>query len=368
MKQRHADEHKELGRKNRRDTLIVIGIALVIMASAFLLTRWLNPGYTREPFEREADVLDDHVTIMAYGKKQSQVEAAVSDAFDRIYDIDAIADRYREDSEISSLNATAADHPVAVSADLWGMISIGMEAYGESQGLFDITIAPLVDLWDVSGRNGRGDPPPSDEEIRQALAKVGGDKLVLDETKHTVYFSQPGMGIDLGGLAKGYALDRAAEAMQSRGVEAGVIDMISTSMVLGRKPVSAGGPNWVIGVSSPRGGDYLGTFSITGDNYVSTSGDNQRFFEYNGVRYHHILDPRTGYPARGVIADTVVGGPNATWSDIMSTTAFIMGYPDGLNWIESAKKANGVMVDADGQVHSTPGMEPWVQSLRDNLN
>jgi len=367
MKKRSTDEHSQLGRKNRRDTLIVIGLTVVIIAGAFLMTRWINPGYSHSPFTREEWVLDDQVTISAYGKKQSQVEAAVSDAFTSIHDVDAIANRYREDSEISLLNANAAEHPVAVSDELWEMISIGMEAYKQSNGLFDITIAPLADLWDVLGRKDRGDPPPSDGEIKQAMAKVGADKLVLDETKHTVFFSQPGMGIELGGMAKGYALDRASDALRRGGVNTALIDMISTSMVIGAKP-GAAGPDWQIGISNPRGGDYLGTLSIAGDDYVSTSGDNERFFEYNGVRYHHILDPRTGYPARGVISDTVIGAENGTWSDIMSTAAFIMGYPEGLNWVQGVKQANGLIVDAAGQVHYSPGVGPLIESMQQSIS
>jgi thiamine biosynthesis lipoprotein len=365
MDESSPDEHGKIGKKNRRDTLIVIGIVIVMMAGGFLAARWINPGYSQNPYQREADVLDDHVRISAYGKKQSQVEAAVDEAFKRIYDIDAVSNRFRNDSEVSYVNANAADHPVATSEDLWAMLSISMQAYRESNGLFDITIAPLVDLWDVTGRGARGDPPPSDQEIKQALVKIGGDKLVLDEANHTVYFPQPGMGIDLGGMAKGYALDQATAALKAGGVDTGVIDMISTSMVLGSKP--GGNGTWEIAISNPRSGDYLGTFAIKGDSYVSTSGDNQRYFDYNGVRYCHILDPRTGYPARGIISDTIVGSENATWSDIMSTTAFIMGYPDGMSWVEGAKHANAVIVDAAGQVHASQGMEQWIENLQTSI-
>ncbi|OFW55400.1 MAG: hypothetical protein A2V52_07985 [Actinobacteria bacterium RBG_19FT_COMBO_54_7] len=347
--------------------MIVIGITAVIIAGAFLMTRWINPGYSHDPFSHEEwGVLDDHVVITAYGKKQSQVEAAVGEAFNSIHHIDDVANRYRQDSEISALNATAALSPVAVSDDLWEMISAGMEAYRESNGLFDITVAPLADLWDVIGRSERHDAPPSDAEIKQAMAKVGGDKLVLGETEHTVFFSQPGMAIELGGLAKGYALDLAADALRSGGVGTAVIDMISTSMVIGAKPGEAG-PDWQIGIANPRGGDYLGTLSVAGDSYVSTSGDNERFFEYEGVRYHHILDPRTGHPALGIMANTIMGAENGTWSDIMSTTAFIMGYPDGLNWIQGARGANGIMVDSGGRVHTTPGMAPLIETLQPQI-
>jgi thiamine biosynthesis lipoprotein len=366
---KQSQEHKWLGRKNRRDTLIVIGLAVVIIAGAFLLTRWINPGYSKSPYTREADVLDDHVSISAYGKKQSQVESAVDAAFQRIYEIDAIANRFRTDSEISSLNANAADHPVAVSGDLWNMITSGMDVYRQSNGLFDITVAPLVDLWDVLGRAARGDAPPSDAEIKQAMQSVGSDKLVLDQADHTVFFSRPGMGIDVGGIAKGYALEAARDVLESRGVTTGIIDMISTSLTMGEKPASAGGPNWEIAISNPRSGDaYLGTLTVPGGTYISTSGDNQRYFDYDGVRYSHIIDPRTGYPATQSISVTVIGAANGSLSDATTKPAFILGYPDGMNWVEKTQNAQAVMVDPSGQVHYSQGLASSIESMQSNID
>ncbi|MDD3719030.1 MAG: FAD:protein FMN transferase [Actinomycetota bacterium] len=356
MRQDACDE-KGLGRKNRRDTLLVIGAAIVMAGIAVALAIWLNPGYSSEPYKRQEYVLDDVVTITAYGRNQSQVEGAVEEAFREVFRVEEIADRYDPESEIARVNATAAAAPVYVSDELWQMIVTGMEIYEASGGVFDITVAPLVDVWDVVGRDERGDPPPSGEEIGGILPLVGADRLVLDETAHSVFFSRSGMGIDLGGIAKGYALDKAAEALTSRGVDAAIIDMISTSMTLGEKPKPAGGPDWLIAISNPRGEGYLATFSLPGRTFISTSGDNQRYFEYGGVRYHHILDPRTGYPAQGMIAVTVIGGGSGAWSDAMSTAAFTLGYPEGINWLEGLGDAETLAVDPEGSVHVSPGLE-----------
>jgi thiamine biosynthesis lipoprotein len=363
---------EEIGRKNRRQTLVIIGAVVVLLAIAFLVVRWVSPllgdgYYIREPFQREEYILDDYITITAYGEERVAVEEAVDAAFAEISKVQDVADRYMEESEVSGVNAAAAAGPVAVSDELWEMITVGMEVYEESGGLFDITVGPLIDVWDVVGRSERGDPPPSQEEIDGAMDMVGSDKLVLDETEKSVYFTREGMILDLGGLAKGYALDRAAEALRSGGVEAAVINMISTSMTLGNKPESAGGPDWRIAVLNPRGEGYLAMLTLPGDTYISTSGDYQRFFEYGGVRYHHILDPRTGYPAREAMAVTLLGGRNGAWSDAMSTTAFIMGYPDGLDWALSAGGADGVMVDKEGAVHTTPGLDAVVETIEQKV-
>jgi thiamine biosynthesis lipoprotein len=255
-----------------------------------------------------------------------------------------------------------------------------MEMYEASGGLFDITVGPLVDVWDVVGRGGliEGPPvwdwlgglsrrkgPPSPDEIDAAMELVGADKLVLDGAAHSVFFTREGMILDPGGIAKGYALDRAEEALRSGGVEAGIIDLISTSVVIGDKPEAAGGPLWIFAIQDPRSAGHLAEFTLSGNTYFSTSGDNQRFFEYEGVRYHHILDPRTGYPAGGTMAVTVVGGPSGAWSDAMSTATFIMGYPEGMTWAEAVEGVQVVMVDPDGVVHTTPSLDPSLLFIKE---
>ncbi|MBN2028297.1 MAG: FAD:protein FMN transferase [Actinobacteria bacterium] len=367
MNGKKACDEKSLGKKNRRDTLVVIAVVIVMAGLAVLLVILLNPGYTREPYQQEKYVLDTRVIIKAYGKNQSQVEGAVDAAFQELYRIDGLANRYDPQSEISRVNASAAAGPVVLSHDLWEMFAAGMELYEASGGLFDITVGPLVDVWDVKGRDERGDAPPTDEEIKLAMELVGSDKLVLDEAARSVYFTREGMIVDLGGLAKGYALDRAEEVLLSRGIESAIINMISTTLTSGDKPGSAGGPEWLLEILNPREGEPVAILKFPGRNYISTSGDYQRFFEFEGIRYHHIIDPRTGYPARGTMAVTVLGARNGAWADAMSTAAFIMGYPEGLDWVESLDGSQALMVDPEGIVHITPGMEPLLVNLLEKV-
>lgn len=344
----------------------MIGVAIVLFSLAFLAVKLFDPGYSREPLRRSEYVLDDLVTISIYGKDRSRVEEAMGAAFDELFRLQSIADRYDPESELSRLNAAAAAGPVTVSEDLWAMVETGREVYEASGGLFDITVGPLIDVWDVAGRGGKGEPPPGEEEIAEAREKVGMGKLALDAAGRSVAFSVPGMGIDLGGLAKGYAIDRAVEVLRSRGIETCIVDMVSTTLLLGDKPGDSG-PLWSVDILNPRVQEgRLANLSLPGGKYLSTSGDYQRFFEYGGVRYHHILDPRTGYPARGAMAVTVVGNRGGAWTDAMSTAAFVMGCPDGMRWIED-EGADAVMVGAGGEVQATEGMEQWLTAVEERV-
>ncbi len=354
-------DREKLGRKNRRDTLIVIAIFLALVIAASFGAKLFNPGYSREPFQRTMFVLDDYVTITAYGKDQSRVEQAVDEAFRELQRLQGIFDRYDPESELARVNREAALGPVQVSEDLWCVILTGLEAYLESGGAFDMTVGPLVDLWDVLGRAERGEPPPGAGDIAEALELVGTDKLELDHAARKVRFSRQGMALDVGGLVKGYALDRAARVLRDKGIENGYISMISTDLTMGDKPESAGGPKWRVAVLNPRGEDYMATLRLPGGTYVSTSGDYQRYFEYQGKRYHHILDPRTGYPAEGVISVTIVGGRDGAWSDALSTAVFVMGYPEGLNWVESLEGIECLLVDGTGKAHATTGMGAYLE-------
>ncbi len=354
----NQSEHgwEERARRNRRDTLLLILAVSILIPLVVFLVRWLDPGYSREPLVMERYLLDDYITITAYGKDRRKVERAVEEAFRAIEKVQAVADRYREDSELYEVNRRASTEEVTVSEELWTMIEVAGEVYRSTHGAFDITVGPLVDLWDVRGRAERGGPPPTREEVEKVLPLVGMDKLVLDSSARKVKFKVDGMSLDLGGLAKGYALDRAVEALKEKGINSFVVNMVSSSAVVGEKPRAAGGPEWRVAVQNPRGEGFLGVLSFSSDAIVSTSGDYQRYFEYEGNRYHHILDPRTGYPAAGMASVTVLGAPDGVRSDAYSTALFIMGLKESLKWLEENKGLEAVLVEVDGTLHTTPGI------------
>lgn len=360
-------KNEELVRKNRRQTLAIIVVLLIVTPLLILLFNRLGKGsgYLKEPYRRSEYVLDDTITLVLYGEDKQKVEAAAEAAFQEIRRLDGVFNRQNIESELAAVNREAHAAPVRVSDDLFTLLKTSQDFNVATGGAFDPTLGPIIDLWDVVGRRSNGLGPPSDSEIEAALARCGSEYLVLDEAARTVYLAREGMILDLGGSAKGYAADAAKRVLVSEGIKSGFVDMVSTTVTIGDKPREAGGPNWRISVSNPRAeGDNLGLFTLQGDSYLSTSGDYQRFFIYDGVRYHHIFDPTTGRPATGTISDSVLilsprelGGAE---TDILSTALFVMGYPRAIDWA----REHGyelAMVDSAGNVQTTPGMADYLE-------
>ena len=233
-------------------------------------------------------------------------------------EIDRIEDRltvFRETSALCGLNRRAGQEPVAVDADLFALLQTCRALHEATDGAFDITSTPLSRCWGFLRREGRR---PAPAEIEAARASVGMDGVELDETQRTVRFRRPGMELNLGAVGKGYALDRVARLLHSRGVEHALLSAAGSSVL------ALGGRlgDWMIDVSSRELARVLGRLRVK-DGAVSTSGGGHQFFELDGRRYGHVLDPRTGWPASGTISATVVAA-RAADADALST-AFLVG-------------------------------------------
>lgn len=239
-----------------------------------------------------------------------------------------------EKSEIKRINNAAGKNPVKVSDEVYDLIKVSVE-YGEkTNGKFNILLGPISDLWGFDDKNYR---VPSDEEIKKTLELCNLSDIVLDDENKTVFLKKEGMEIDLGALAKGYATDAAVEDMKNSGCTSALINAGGNIGVIGKKDV---GQMWKVGIQNPRKENDILGYVEAEDEYVVTSGDYQRYFEQDGVRYCHIFDAETGYPANGVIASSVICDDGLT-ADILSTTAFIMG-DDFEKFIENETELSNV--------------------------
>jgi thiamine biosynthesis lipoprotein len=249
--------------------------------------------------------------------------------------IDALMSLYRPDSELVALNARSGA-AVPVSAEMFEVLAAAAHYARLSDGAFDVTAQPLVDLWGFYRQDRTS--TPTQAEIDALLPRVGHDRVALDARGAAVTL-EPGTHLDLGGIAKGYAVDLAIGALRKRGVTAALVNLGGNIGVLGQRP---DGKPWTVGIQHPRDNRLMGTIRFK-RGAVATSGDYDRYFESGGKRYGHILDPRTGWPVDGIASVTVVA-PNATAADALSTAAFVLGPEHGIALLNRCLGVAGVAV------------------------
>lgn len=288
------------------------------------------------------------VEISVIGWNEDRAAAVIGDAFAEMERIEKLMSRWIPESEVSRINGRAGEGPVKASTEVLKVIQRAGDISKTSGGYFDISIGALMDLW---GFEHSGGHLPDKGEVDKALRSIGYGAIVVDEEASTVELRK-GMRIDLGGIAKGYAVDRAYELLTSRGYGNVIVNAGGDMRVGGRKP---NGP-WVIGIQDPRDrSQILATFDAEGT-AVATSGDYERYFEIDGIRYHHLLNPFTGFPARGCRSVTILA-KDALSADALATAVFVMGPRKGLGLIEALEGIEGLIVSADGDMIQSEGLK-----------
>jgi len=253
---------------------------------------------------------------------------AAAIVFSEFSRLDNLLSKYKPGSEISRLNKSG---DLKVSPETFYLLKKSMEFYQASDGAFDITVGPLIDLWGFSDR--KYSYPP-EEKIKEGLKLVGSDKILLNDKDNVVKFMLSGMKVDLGGIAKGYALDCAVKKLKDNNINSCLINAGGQISCLGDKF----GRPWNIAINNPRGKKAIGYLELK-DKSVATSGDNQRYFIKDKKRYSHILDPKTGYPADTGIASVTVIAKDGLTADALATAMFVLGREKG--W-DLADKFTGV--------------------------
>lgn len=280
--------------------------------------------------------------------------------FDVFRDVDARMSEWKPRSPLSAVNRAAGREAVRVPEDLRALLRRGIAIGEATGGAFDITWAALWGLWDF-----RSETPklPDRAEVTRRVALVDSRRVIVDDAAGTVELPVAGMMVGLGGIAKGYALDRAAAALRGAGVEDFLISGGGQMMAGGLRD----GRAWRIGIRDPRGGpaDWF-AFVEASDVSVSTSGDYESWFEVDGRRYHHILDPRTGWPAapEDPLAGATVVAADATLADALSTAMIVMGRRGALGLAARTEGVEAVLVGTDGQVDVTEGLKGRLEILR----
>ena len=299
--------------------------------------------------KRRYGAMGTEIVIEAYGQNEQLLEEAVDAAVRELSRIETKMTSWDERSELSSINLSAGIGPVAVSDELYAIVERALYISELTSGAFDITWAAAHKLWDYKAREPK---LPTDNAVQDALSRIGWHKVVLDKDAHSVFLPVAGMRMTLGGIAKGYAVDRAMGILKEHDVRCAMVNAGGDLRVLGKREQRS----WRIGIVDPRAKDKLLAVIPVANTAVVTSGDYERYVEIDGVRYHHIIDPRTARPASGTMSVTVIAH-SAELADGLSTGVFVLGPEKGLALVDRIREAEAVVVDDKGRIHFSSGLE-----------
>jgi len=298
--------------------------------------------------ERHEAIMGTNIDVEVWHDDAARGNAAIDAVIGEMHRIDLLMSHYKPESQLSQINQRAFKEPVVVDKELFDLIKLSLHFSQITEGAFDITYASVGYLYDY-----RQHIKPTEGQITKALPGVNYRQLILDEKAHSVRFARDGMRIDLGGIAKGYAVDRGIALLQERGVQHAVVTAGGDTRIIGDRF----GRPWVVGIRHPDDKSKIVTRIPLVDTAMSTSGDYERYFDENGVRYHHIIDPKTGHSASKVRSATILG-PTAVQTDGLSKTAFVLGPEKALEIIERLPDFDAIFVRPDGRVLYTKGLAP----------
>lgn len=304
-------------------------------------------GSPPAPAVRETAAMNTFVTLSIYdqGWAEERAGEALAAGAAEIRRIEEFASDYVDTSEVGRVNAAAGRSPVSVSAELLDVVRVSNEYSAASAGAFDITVGPIVKSWDFLAAN---PAVPSPDAVKAAVALVGYRKIVV--AFGSIYLPDSGMALDLGAIGKGYAVDRAVGVLRGKGVRQCIVDIGGNLGVYWEGTRLLDSAAATIAVRHPRReGEFFGTFAV-GSCGVSTSGDYQRAFIIDGRRYHHIIDPSTGYPADSVVSVTIVA-PDAETADVLSTAVFVLGRSRGMAFVRTQPDVDAlILYESDGRM------------------
>jgi len=335
----------QLSVKKQRWKITGIGVAVLLL---MVVLSGCDQGKT---VSRSDFLLDTFVSITLYGESD---ESLLDKPFERIAALNSSLTAFEAGSDLGLIKENAGIKPVTVSEDTYRIIEKSLAYSRNSGGYFDVTIGPLVDLWGIHSPETKEAPAP--EAITAVKTKTDYTKIILNPADQSVYLTDTGMAVNLGAIAKGYIADEVMAVLKDEGVEHAIVNLGGNVLVMGGK---ADNSNFGVGVEDPRnpGNGYLGVLSLK-DGSVVTSGDYQRYFvDEAGKKYHHILDPFTGYPAdSGLIQVTIVTNASVD-ADSLSTTLFLLGLDEGLKKVEALPDVEAIFITNENKIVVTGGLK-----------
>lgn len=333
---------------NRKITLLLTLVLITALALSGCRNQADVP--TVEPISKTNFLLGTVIEISIYDKKD---EAVIDKTFERISEIERkMTVNNAETSEIIALNEASGKNEIKLSPDTFHVVEKGKQYSELSKGKFDITIGPVIKLWNIGTEYAA---VPEKDALQKAVRLVDYKKLRLNKETLSAKLESEGMKVDLGAIAKGYAADEAARILKENGVSNAIINLGGNVMTIGGNP---NGNPWKIGIQDPFNprGNFLGVVQIK-DKTVVTSGTYERYFEENGKKYHHILDPATGYPVENNLYSVSIITDKSIDGDGLSTTSLLLGLEEGMKLIESMENVEAILITSDKQVYISSGLK-----------
>jgi len=322
-------------------------LLLLVVAGALSALFWWHRQQP-QTVTRNRLIMGTLVEISVTGSDAQGLHRTIDSAFAEMVRLEELLSPHIPGSEVAQLAEVS---ELQVSPETRDVIRIGLEVARRSSGGFDVTLGRLVRLWDVTAA---APHVPAPAEIEAALSGIGPEALTLEGDR--VHKRVPQLQLELGGVAKGYAVEAAASILRDAGIAYGSVNAGGDMALVGHPPQR----DWRIGIRHPREPERLLATLVLRDGAVVTSGDYERYFDVGGERYHHLFDPRTGYPARGCRSVTVTA-PDAAYADALATAAFVLGPERGLALLEQWEGVDGLLVAADGRVLVTTGLQDHVE-------
>ncbi|GAA0114618.1 FAD:protein FMN transferase [Clostridium senegalense] len=321
----------------------------VILSILFLVGCSKTPS---EPLSRTELIMGTVCTVQIFDSKDSSI---LDECFNKLTDLENLVSINKENTELDKVNNMSGKSAVSVSNDTYNIIKSGISYSSLSNGNFDITIGPIVKLWGIGTDSAR---LPSDTEINEKKSFINYKNVILDDSNKTVFLKNPNMIIDLGGIAKGYAADALTDILKKHNVNSAMINLGGNLYILGNKE---DGNKWRIGIQDPNDSNSTVGNLLVNDKSIVTSGVYERFFEENGKKYHHILNPKTGYPYENDLLGVTIISDKSVDGDALSTTTFALGCDEGLKFINSLENIDAIFITKDNEIYLSDG-------LKDNFN
>ena len=317
--------------------------------SLCLLTLLSLPNFAHADwFKYSEGIMGTPINVELWAESKEQADHCSKLVMDEMRRVDQDMSPWIETSELYRINVRAAERPIKISQELFDLIERSLQLSEISGGAFDITFASIGFEYDF--RHGK---KPSDDEISKKLDRINYHHVKLDKQAQSISFDKQGVKIDLGGIAKGHAVDNGIRILRQCGINRALVSAGGDSRIIGDK----GGRPWMTGIRDPRDKSKSAIIIPLSDTAISTSGDYERYFIQDGVRYHHILSPKTGKSVHSTRSVTILG-PDATTTDGLSTTIFVLGPDKGMALVEKLAGIDAVIIDSQGRIHYSSGLQP----------